>query len=90
MPQTKAWSAKRARQFEQIQQSQLDSGKSAPLAARTAARIVNRERVEQGEAQAVSPRGGQTFRQLRNEARDRGLAGRSTMNKTELEEALKR
>ncbi len=32
--------------------------------------------------------GGRTLRQLRNEARQRGLKGRSTMNKAELEAAL--
>lgn len=34
--------------------------------------------------------GGRTVHQLRNEARQRGLKGRSTMNKAELEAALAR
>ena len=34
--------------------------------------------------------GGRTLRQLRNEARQRGLKGRSLMNKAELEAALAR
>jgi hypothetical protein len=34
--------------------------------------------------------GGRTLRQLRNEARQRGLAGRSAMNKAQLEAALAR
>jgi hypothetical protein len=34
--------------------------------------------------------GGRTLEQLRNEARQRGIKGRSTMNKAELEAALKR
>ena len=34
--------------------------------------------------------GGRTVQQLRNEARQRGLKGRSAMNKAQLEEALKR
>jgi hypothetical protein len=34
--------------------------------------------------------GGRTLRQLRNEARQRGLKGRSTMNKAQLESALTR
>jgi hypothetical protein len=34
--------------------------------------------------------GGRTLEQLRNEARQRGVKGRSTMNKAELEAALKR
>lgn len=34
--------------------------------------------------------GGRTLKQLRNEASQRGIQGRSTMNKAQLEEALKR
>ena len=34
--------------------------------------------------------GGRTLRQLRNEASQRGLTGRSSMNKTQLEQALAR
>ncbi|HSD36859.1 MAG TPA: hypothetical protein VLC92_05090 [Rhodocyclaceae bacterium] len=34
--------------------------------------------------------GGRTLQQLRNEASQRGIKGRSTMNKAELEAALKR
>ena len=34
--------------------------------------------------------GGRTLAQLRNEARQRGLAGRSSMNKAQLEAALRR
>jgi plasmid stabilization system protein ParE len=34
--------------------------------------------------------GGRTYRQLYNEARQRGIGGRSTMNKAELERALER
>lgn len=34
--------------------------------------------------------GGRTYEQLRNEARQRGVRGRSTMNKQELERALSR
>ncbi len=33
--------------------------------------------------------GGRTVQQLRNEARQRGIKGRSSMNKAELEQALK-
>lgn len=50
MPQ-KSWSAKRERQFSHIKQSLLAAGKSQPLAAEIAARTVNKERAQHGEAQ---------------------------------------
>lgn len=106
MPQ-KAWSAKRERQYSHIRKSLIDRGKPQPLAEEIAARVVNKERAQQGESEEASPsslndmssgrRGGlrshkgpsgRTLLQLRNEARQRGLKGRSTMNKAQLEAAL--
>ena len=108
MPQ-KAWSAKRERQYAHIKHSLLERGRPEPLAEEIAARVVNKERAQQGEAAEASPSslndmpagrrgglrshrgpGGRTLAQLRNEARQRGVKGRSTMNKAELEAALKR
>lgn len=108
MPQT-SWSAKRERQYAHIKDSLKERGRPAKVAEEIAARVVNKERAQHGEAkeasrtsvQDMSPgrRGGQrshrgpggrTVAQLRNEARQRGIKGRSTMNKAQLEQALKR
>ena len=108
MPQ-KAWSAKRERQYAHIKGSLLEAGKAEPLAEEIAARVVNKERAQHGEAVEASASsindmsagrrgglrshqgaGGRTLPQLRNEARQRGLKGRSLMNKAQLEQALQR
>jgi plasmid stabilization system protein ParE len=43
-----------------------------------------------GGLRSHSGSGGRTYDQLRNEAADRGIKGRSTMNKEQLERALER
>jgi hypothetical protein len=48
MPQD-AWSAKRARQYEHIKESELEQGRSTKRAKEIAARTVNKERAEKGE-----------------------------------------
>jgi hypothetical protein len=104
-----AWSAKRERQYAHVKDGLLERGKPVALAEEIAARVVNKERAQHGEAATASPSsvndmsagrrgglrshqgaGGRTLQQLRNEARRRGLKGRSSMNKAQLEEALKR
>ena len=106
MPQ-KVWSAKRERQYAHIKDSLLERGKSQPVAQEIAARIVNKERAQQGESVTASASsindisasrrgglrshqgaGGRTVLQLRSEARQRGLKGRSSMNKSQLAAAL--
>ena len=108
MPQ-KSWSPKRERQYKHIKDSLLDKGKPEDLAEEIAARVVNKERAQAGEAKTASRsslqdmpagrrggqrshrgEGGRTLAQLRNEASQRGLKGRSKMNKAQLEAALKR
>lgn len=109
MPPKNPWSAKRVRQYEHVKQSLKQRGEPEKRAREIAARVVNKERAQQGEA-AVASRssledlspgrrgglrshrgaGGRTLAQLRNEARQRHLKGRSTMNKAQLEAALKR
>ena len=105
----KTWSAKRERQFLHVRDSLLDRSKSEPLAEEIAARIVNKERAQHGEAVTARPSsindmspgrrgglhshqgpGGRTLLQLRNEARQRNLKGRSSMNKAQLAAALAR
>jgi len=95
MPQ-KAWSAKRERQYVHIKDSLLERGRPEALAGEIAARVVNKERAQHGESVEASASSiddmpaGRTLRQLRNEARQRGLKGRSSMNKAQLEAALTR
>ena len=105
----KAWSAKRERQYEHIKEGLRSRGKGEKLAEEIAARTVNKERAQHGEAKHPSAqslrdmpaprRGGQrshrgeagrTRAQLYEEARRKGISGRSTMTKAELERAVDR
>ena len=51
MPQ-KAWSNKRERQYEHIKESEQKHGRSTKRAKEIAARTVNKERAESGEAES--------------------------------------
>jgi hypothetical protein len=107
MPQ--AWNAKRERQYQHIKDSLKERGKGEQLAEEIAARTVNKERAQHGEAKHASaatlrdmpaPRrggqhshrgeGGRTRDQLYEEARRKGIRGRSAMNKAQLERAVGR
>lgn len=107
MPQ--AWSAKRERQYRHIKDSLKARGKRDDVAEEIAARTVNKERAQHGEARTASklslqdvpaPRrgglrshageGGRTYAQLYNEARSRGIRGRSRMTKAQLLQAVGR
>ena len=104
-----AWSAKRERQYEHIKSSLQQRGTKKDTAEEIAARTVNKERAQHGEAAKANPktlrdtpapvRGGQrshqgaqgrTREQLYEDARRKGITGRSKMNKAQLAEALKR
>ncbi len=109
MPQ-KAWSAKRERQYEHIKESEQKQGVPTKRAKEIAARTVNKERAQAGEAKTssrtsrrdMSPgrRGGirsgtnrpkgRTKEQLYNEAKRMNIAGRSRMNKAQLQRAVDR
>jgi hypothetical protein len=108
MPQNQ-WSAKRERQYEHIKSGLKSRGKGEKLAEEIAARTVNKERAQHGEAREASRssiddvsaghRGGKrshsgeqgrTYEQLYNEARSRGVKGRSGMSKAELLKAVGR
>jgi len=51
---TRAWSAKRERQYEHIKESALDRGEDEDTAEEIAARTVNKERARAGEAKESS------------------------------------
>ena len=53
MPQ-KAWSAKRERQYDHIKQGLKEQGRSGEVAEEIAARTVNKERAQAGEAKQSS------------------------------------
>jgi hypothetical protein len=108
MPQ-KAWSDKRARQFDHIKEGLEDRGRPEDVAEEIAARTVNKARARAGEAEQSSPSstddisssrrgglrshtgpGGRTKRQLYEDAKRRGIKGRSTMSKAELARAVGR
>jgi plasmid stabilization system protein ParE len=103
----KSWSDKRERQYEHIKEGLEQRGKSEAVAEEIAARTVNKERAQHGEAKEASRssiedmpasrRGGlhahsgergRTYEQLYHEAQEKGLKGRSTMSKAELEKKL--
>jgi plasmid stabilization system protein ParE len=52
--------------------------------------IVDISSGRRGGLRSHSGSGGRTYDQLRNEAKDRGIKGRSTMSKAQLERALER
>jgi plasmid stabilization system protein ParE len=108
MPQ-RAWSPKRERQYEHIKEGLLERGAGEDRAEEIAARTVNKERAQHGEAREASRTsvedmpagrrgglrshrgsGGRTYDQLRNEAKQRGIRGRSKMTKSQLEAVLSR
>jgi hypothetical protein len=105
----KAWSAKRERQYEHVKESLEKRGKGEKVAEEIAARTVNKERAQHGEAKHASAQslrdmpaskrggqrshrgeGGRTRDQLYEEAKRKGISGRSTMSKAELERAVGR
>jgi len=108
MPQ-RAWNEKRERQYEHIKEGLEDRGRPDDEAEEIAARTVNKERAQHGEARSASRSsvrdipssrrgglrshrgpGGRTKEQLYNEARNKGIKGRSKMTKAELERAVGR
>ncbi len=108
MPQP-GWSKKRERQYEHIKEGLEKRGEGEDKAQEIAARTVNKERAQAGEARTASRSstkdisssrrgglrshkgpGGRTKAQLYNEAKKKGVEGRSKMTKDELEKAVGR
>ncbi|MEO8022549.1 plasmid stabilization protein [Polaromonas sp.] len=105
----KAWSDKRERQYEHVKESVLQRGEDKDTAEEIAARTVNKERAQHGEAREASAQtlsdtpapvrggqrshsgaGGRTRDQLYEEAKEKGIRGRSSMRKDELQKAVGR
>jgi hypothetical protein len=105
----KAWSNKREREYQHIKQGYEKRGKNEQTAEEIAARTVNKDRAQHGEAKHASAQsledipssrrggqrshrgeGGRTRDQLYEEAKRKGVRGRSSMNKGELERAVDR
>jgi len=86
MPQ--AWSNKRERQYEHIKDAERKRGHSLKRSKEIAARTVNKERARIGEARQSAR--GRTKEQLYNEAKRLNIAGRSRMNKQQLQRAVDR
>jgi hypothetical protein len=82
---TNTWSAKRRRQYGHIKDSLLQRGEGIDEAEEIAARTVNKERADKGEAATAGER---SYRELYAQAKARGIAGRSTMSKAELARRL--
>ncbi|MEU7062436.1 plasmid stabilization protein [Streptomyces sp. NPDC053429] len=99
-------SGKRERQYEHIKESGQERGMSQGRAKEMAGRTVNKERARSGETKSSSRsssgsgsgRGtgsgsgssGPTREALYEEAKKRGIEGRSAMNKEQLKKALGR
>lgn len=97
MPQ--AWSQKDERQYEKIKGSARKRGRSEERAAEIAARTVNKRRRLEGRTATKTSRGTgnpnrslaeRSATELRNRARQLGIAGRSKMKKAELVRAIRR
>jgi hypothetical protein len=103
----KSWSPKRERQYEHIKEGLEKRGQNEDVSKAVAARTVNKERAQHGEAERpseasiddmpASRRGGlhahsgergRTYAQLYQEAQEKGLKGRSTMTKAQLQKKL--
>jgi hypothetical protein len=76
MPST--WTDKQERKYEHIRDSEHERGASLGRAKEIAARTVNKERARKG----------RTKEQLYNEAKRRGVKGRSSMTKAQLQRAV--
>ncbi len=91
------WTDKDERQYEHVKESILDRGRSKERAKEIAARTENKQRREEGRTPNKTTQGignpntsldDRTVDELRNNASDKKIAGRSNMKKAELVEAI--
>lgn len=92
------WTDKDERQYEHIKESQLERGKSEDDAEEVAARTVNKQRREEGRTPNKTTQGtgnpnkpleDRTVDELRNQAAELNISGRSKMKKADLIEAIR-
>jgi len=93
-----AWTGKDERQYEHVKENQRQRGRSTERAEEIAARTVNKQRRSEGRTpnRRTSGTGDPRTRleertkvELYNRARQLGVAGRSSMSKGELVEAIR-
>lgn len=93
-----AWSDKDERQYEHIKKSEKDRGKSTSRAKEVAARTVNKQRRGEGRTPNKKTQGtgnpnnrleDRTVDELHKRAAQLDISGRSSMNKSELIQAIR-
>jgi hypothetical protein len=93
------WTHKDERQYEHINESEIERGKSEDDAQEVAARTVNKQRRKEGRTPNSTTQGTgnpstsleyRTVDELRNRAAELNIAGRSKLKKAELIEAIRR
>ena len=94
----KAWSEKDERQYEHVEKSERDRGRSKDRAKEIAARTVNKQRQSENRAKQPSRATGnpntslddRSYDELYNRAKELEISGRSQMSKEDLVRAIRR
>jgi hypothetical protein len=81
-------SDERQREFEQIKQDLMRRGRGVAEAEAIAERTVSRQHTQAPLPSAAEAPSAHSYRELYAQAKARGIAGRSTMSKKELERRL--
>ena len=95
----RGWSSKDERMYDHVKESSLDRGMGEDRAEEVAARTVNKQRREEGRTPNRTTQGtgnpnrgyeGRSRDELYNIAKEKGVEGRSKMNKEELIRAIRK